>query len=181
VEDQKERLIRYLDDAWSVEKALVAALDKMADDTDDPAAKALYQEHRQVTHNQEEQLEARIRALGEEPSGGKGFFSTMMAKIGDVMHKPHDEYDKTTQDLMKQYAIENFECAMYQSLRAYANAIGDFETVRLAEENLSQEQQTGQRVWNLIEPAATRPAAATPGVGTTTSLDAEQQERMVSG
>ena len=174
MEDQKERLIRYLDDAWAVEKSLVAALDKLADDSPDQTQRAMYQEHRTVTHSQEERLEARIRALGEEPSGGKGFFSTMLGKVSELVHKPHDDYDKATQDLMKQYAIENFECAMYQSLRAYASAIGDLETVRLAEEHLSQEQQTAQRVWNLIEPTATRPADGfTPS--SASSIDSDER------
>lgn len=174
VEDQKERLVRYLDDAWSVEKALVDALQKMADETADATAKSAYLEHRQVTHDQEERLEARIRALGEEPAKHKGFFTRMLGSLGNIMHHPHDDYDQTSQDLMKAYGIENFEQAMYQSLRAYASAIGDLETVRLAEEHLSQEQQAAQKVWSMIEPAAVRPAGAS-SPRSSTALDAEEE------
>jgi len=173
MEDQKERLVRYLDDAWAVEKALVKELHRMANESTDPTAKLMYEEHQQITHAQEERLEARIRALGEEPSGGMGFFSKMISTIGDAMHKPHDDYDRTAQDLMKGYGIENFECAMYQSLRAYASAIGDLETVRLAEEHLSQEQQAAQKVWNLIEPNAVRPADGT-STGSMADVDTER-------
>ena len=127
-----------------------------------------------MTHNQEERLEKRIRDLGEQPSGGKGFFSTMMSKIGEAFHKPHDDFDEVTQALMQQYAIENFECAMYQALRTYASAIGDHETVRLAEEHLSQEQQAAQRVWNMIEPTAVRPAQAS-GASGASMIDSGQE------
>jgi ferritin-like metal-binding protein YciE len=158
MESTQDRLIRYLDDAWAVEKALVSALNDMADEVNDPQVRALFQEHRQVTHDQEERLEARIRALGKEPSGGKGFFNQMVAKIGDVLHAAHDEYDKTAQDLMKAYATENFECAMYQSLASYATAIGDTETAQLARQHLQQEKEAADRVWPLIQPVAARPA-----------------------
>lgn len=158
METAQERTIRYLDDAWAVEKALVNALDTMAGEVDDPVVRALFEEHRMVTHQQEENLEARIRALGEEPSGTKGFFSSMMSRIGEFLHRPHDDYDKVTQDLMKQYAVENFEMAMYESMAVYAEAIGDTATAQLAREHFAQERETAERVWKLIGPAAARPA-----------------------
>lgn len=163
METQQEKLIRYLDDAWAVEKALVTALKDMADEVNDPQVQALFQEHRQVTHEQEERLEARIRALGKEPSGGKGFFNQMVAKVGDALHGAHDEYDKTTQDLMKGYATENFECAMYQSLQAYAEAIGDSETAQIARQHLQQEKAAAEKIWPLIAPTAVRPATVAAG------------------
>jgi ferritin-like metal-binding protein YciE len=158
MESPQDRLIRYLDDAWAVEKALVTVLGDMAEEVNDPQVRALFQEHRRVTHEQEERLEARIRALGKEPSGGKGFFNQMVAKIGDVLHAAHDDDDKTTQDLMKAYATENFECAMYQSLASYATAIGDGETAQLARQHMQQEKEAADRVWPLIQPTAARPA-----------------------
>jgi ferritin-like metal-binding protein YciE len=158
MESTHERLIRYLDDAWAVEKALVDKLRDMAEEVIDDRIRSLFAEHRTVTHQQEENLEARIRALGEEPSGGKGFFSQMMGKIGEAMHTAEDDYDKTTQDLMKGFATENFEIAMYQALESYANAIGDSETAQLARQHMQQERDAAEKIWPLIAPTAARPA-----------------------
>jgi ferritin-like metal-binding protein YciE len=158
METAQERMVRYLDDAWAVEKALVNALDSMANEVTDPVVRALFEEHRIVTHQQEENLEARIRALGEEPSGTKGFFSSMMSRIGELLHRPYDDYDQVTQDLMKQYGVENFEMAMYESMAVYAEAIGDTASAQLAREHLAQERETAERVWKLIAPAAAHPA-----------------------
>lgn len=158
MESTHERLIRYLDDAWAVEKALVDKLRDMADEVIDDRIRSLFAEHRTVTHQQEENLEARIRALGEEPSGGKGFFSQMMGKIGEAMHTAEDDYDKTTQDLMKGFATENFEIAMYQALESYASAIGDSETAQLARQHMQQERDAAEKIWPLIAPTAARPA-----------------------
>ena len=158
METTHERLIRYLDDVWAVEKALVDKLRDMAEDVNDDRVRSLFEEHRTVTHQQEENLEARIRALGEEPSGSKGFFSQMMGKIGEALHGAEDNYDKTTQNLMKGFATENFEIAMYEALDSYASAIGDSETAQLARQHKQQEKDAAQSVWSLIAPTAARPA-----------------------
>ena len=152
----KERLVRYLDDAWGVEKTLVSTLETMANEVNDPQLKAALMEHREVTHQQEENLEARIRALGEEPTKTKGFFNGMMAKLGDMMQVAHDDYDKTTRDLMKAFATENFEIAMYTSLESYATAIGDTETASLAQRHLQEEREAADKVFPFIAPAAAR-------------------------
>ena len=162
MENTRERLVRYLDDAWAVEKGLIPILNDMAEGANDPQIKAMFEQHRMVTHQQEEALEARIRALGEEPSGGKGFFSQFLSKVADFMHHAEDDYDATTQHLMKAYATENFECAMYQALEAYSTAISDTETASLARQLHQQEKQAAEMVWQMIEPAAIRPAQFAP-------------------
>src|SRR5205814_9215496 len=97
--DTRDRLIHYLEDAWALEKSLVTALRDMANEVYDPDLRVMFEEHAQVTWQQEEALEARLRALGREPSGIKGFFNQMMAKMSDVMHAAHDQYDMQTTDL----------------------------------------------------------------------------------
>ena len=168
-ESVQDRIIRYLDDAWAVEKALVSALRDMAADTHDPAVKALFEEHANLTHVQEELLEERIRALGAEPSGTKGFMNQMMAKASDMMNTGHDIYDKTTQDLIKAFATENLEMATYHSLETFATAVGDTETAQLARRIFEQEKETADRVWALIAPAATSALQATEEAGRTSS------------
>ncbi len=158
MENTQDRMIRYLDDAWAMEKALVDNLRAMADEVKDPYIQAMFQQHADVTRQQEELLEARIRNLGEEPSGGKGLLNKMMAMIGDAFQGAHDPEDKTTQDLMKAFGIESFEMAVYQGLMAYASAIGDTQTAQLAQQILQQERDTANKVWPLIAPAAARPA-----------------------
>src|SRR5262245_30161213 len=158
--DARERLVHYLDDAWAVEKSLVTALRDMAKEVDDPDLRAMFEDHAGVTWQQEEALEARLRALGKEPSGMKGFFNQMMARMGDFMHAAHDQYDKQTTDLMKAYASEHLEIAMYESLGTYAQAIGDTVTADLAHQHQQQEKQAAEKIWRWIDVVATRTAAA---------------------
>jgi ferritin-like metal-binding protein YciE len=156
METRKDKIIRYLNDAWAVEKALVSALPDMAEEANDPNVRALFLEHSQVTHQQEEALEARIRALGGEVQNYKGWFNQFLAKAGDMLNTGHDQYDKTSQNLMQAFATENFEMAMYESLAAYADAVGDTETAQLARQIQAQEKATAERLWPLIAPVSAK-------------------------
>ena len=151
----EERLIHYLDDAWAVEKALVAALKDMAGQTEEPHLRRIFEEHCQETWQQEERLEERIRALGAEPSGAKGFMNTMMVKFSEAFHAAHDEHDKATFAVMKALAIENLEMAMYRALESYASYIGDAETATMAREHLAREREAADKLWAVLPDVAT--------------------------
>ena len=160
-----ERLIRYLDNAWAVEKGLVDSLKSMADDVNDSELRDLLVRHAQVTWQQEEALEARIRALGEEPSGTKGWLSSMMGRMSEVVQMTQDAYDRTTQDVIKAYTSEQFEMAMYQALEAYARGIGDDETAQLALRHFQQEREAAETLWPLIARTAEQTARRLPMPG----------------
>src|SRR2546423_15318656 len=138
MESTQDRLVRYLDDAWAVEKSLASSLQDMAGDVDDPTLKSLFEDHRRVTEQQAENLATRIRALGQEPSGGKSFLAQATAKVGDPLHAPKDDLDKPTQYLIKAFAAEHLELAMYRALDAYAQAVGAPERARLAPQRSQQ-------------------------------------------
>ncbi len=153
-ENAAERLGRYLDDAWAVEKTLVGMLGDMAHESQDPSIRSLFEQHQRETQQQCESLEARIRTMGRQPSTAKGFLNQIMGKMGDAFRSAHDEYDKQTENLMKGYATEHFEMAMYTALGSYASAMGDQETAQLAQRLYEQEREAAQKIWPLIGPAA---------------------------
>lgn len=158
MKDNQERLLRYLNDAWSVEDALVTSLRNQAEKSRHPEVARMYEEHAMMTKNQKARLEERIHALGGKPSSGKGLFTTMMATIADFMHKPADEYDEEAQLLMKSYAIEHLESAMYRSMEVFAEAIGDHTTATLASTIRAEEEATAQRLWPFIGRVAQVPS-----------------------
>jgi ferritin-like metal-binding protein YciE len=164
-ETAKERIVRYLQDAHAAETGIDDVLAGFINDTDDPSIKAVFEEHRAVTKTQAQRLEQRLTALGEKPSGGKGFLNMIMAKMSELMHGAHDEYDKNTQNLIKAYATEHLERGMYESLIAYATAVGDTETAQLGREIQKEEEQTGERLFPLIQQYAKTALAGTQGSG----------------
>lgn len=162
-EDARQRITRYLQDAHAAETGIEDILEGFINDTDDPNVRSVFQDHLVQTQSQINRLDNRLRELGEEPSGGKGFLNSMMAKAGEIMHGAHDEFDKNTQNLIKAYATEHLERGMYESLYAYASAVGDMQTAQLAREIQVEEEQTAQLIWPLIAQYAQTAVAATRG------------------
>ncbi len=154
-ETSQERLLRYLTDAHAAEEGGLGSLKDIAQEATDPDVRAAVQDHLTVTQSQADRLSARITALGGSPNGGKSLLNTIIGKGSDLLNVFHDKEDKQTQDVIKAYALENFEVGMYTSLKAYANAVGDAETAQLADTILSEEQLAGERLLRLIPQVAT--------------------------
>jgi ferritin-like metal-binding protein YciE len=155
MEDARDRLIRYVQDAHAAEVGIAETLEGFVKDAEDnESVRMLFQEHLQVTRSQASRLEQRLTELNASPSGAKGFFNSLMGKVGELMHGAHDDYDKVTQDLIKAYATEHLEQGMYSSLIAYAEACGDEETAMLAEEIMSEEEEAALKIFPMIEVCA---------------------------
>jgi ferritin-like metal-binding protein YciE len=155
MENTRERLVRYLQDAHAAEVGIRKMLEGFINDTDDQNIKMLFQEHLTITRSQEDRLEQCLRKYNSEPSDSKGFFNSMMAKMGEMMHGAHDQYDKNTQNLIKAYATEHLECGMYEALAAFAQVVGDEDVVQVAQSIQAEEKQTADRIWPMIEKYAT--------------------------
>ena len=153
-EDVKEQLLRYLSDAHAAEVGGLASLKDLVEGTSDANVRQVVAEHISITQSQIERLEARIEALGGSKSEGKGLLNTIIGKGSDLLNIFHSHEDKQTQDLIKAYSLEHFEVGMYMSLEAYADAIGDTETARLATAFIAEEQMAAERVSRLIPEVA---------------------------
>ncbi|MEZ0326793.1 MAG: ferritin-like domain-containing protein [Fimbriimonas sp.] len=151
METSKERLIRYLQDAHAAETGIQDTLEGFISDCNDPDILELYKDHLVQTISQARRLEDRLRMLDATPSTGKGFLNSMMAKASEFLQAAHDDYDRNTQNLIKAYATEHLERAMYESLYAFATAIGDTDTARLAREIQLEEAMTAEKLFPLIE------------------------------
>lgn len=160
---------RYLQDAIAAENSFETQLNGFAKEGDNEAAKSAFQQHAVETHNQIERLTARLEALGGSTSTTKSLmahifnFSPKAAQLG------HEKEERTTQNLMMAFAVENSECAMYESLIVSAEAAGDTETAALARSIQAQEKATAEKIWKLIPSAATEAFQRVTTEGTTTA------------
>lgn len=154
METPQERLLRYLDDAHAAEVGIEDMLRAAIDHTNSVQAKAAFQEHLGVTQAQAQRLEQRLISLGGKTSGGKSILNSIMGKVSDLVNVGHDEFDKTTQDIIKGYSTEHLEIGMYTSLKAYAEQLGDNETVALAERAISEEKEAADALYPLIAETA---------------------------
>ncbi len=154
METPQERLLRYLDDAHAAEVGIEDMLRGAIARVNNVQAKTAFQQHLAVTQNQAQRLEQRLLSLGGKTSGGKGILNTIMGKVSEVLNAGHDEFDKTTQDIIKGYSTEHLEIGMYTSLKAYAEQLGDTETVALAVRAIAEEQEAADALLPLISETA---------------------------
>jgi ferritin-like metal-binding protein YciE len=145
---------RYLEDAIAAEKSFETQLKGFANEGDDGEAKTLFSQHAEETRSQYERLTARLDALGGSTSTIKSF----LAHIFGLSPKPaqigHEAQERTTQNLIIAFSVENAECAMYEALATTALAAGDDITARLATEIQAEEKKTADKIWQLVSPSA---------------------------
>jgi ferritin-like metal-binding protein YciE len=145
---------RYLEDAIAAEKSFETQLQGFANEGEDPAAKAAFHQHALETRQQYERLTARLEALGGSPSGAKSLLAHIFGLSPKTAQIGHEKEERTTQNLMMAYAVENSEIAMYEALATVAEAASDTQTASLARSIQAQERETAQKVWSLIPSAA---------------------------
>jgi len=86
----------------------------------------------------------------------KSFMAHLFSFAPKTASLGHEESERTTQNLMMAYAVENSEVAMYESLATVAETVGDHQTALLARDIQKEEQRTAEKVWNFIAPSARR-------------------------
>jgi ferritin-like metal-binding protein YciE len=145
---------RYLEDAIAAEKSFETQLEAFSKEGDNTAAKSAFEQHARETRTQYERLTARLEALGGSPSGAKSLLAHVFGMSPKAAQIGHEKEERTTQNLMMAFAVENSEMAMYEALAAVAEAAGDSETVSLARSIQAQEKATAEKVWSLLPSAA---------------------------
>lgn len=103
---------------------------------------------------QYERLTARLTELGGDTSTMKSFLAHMFGMAPKTASMGHEEEERTTQNLMIAYAVENSEVAMYEALASVAGMSGDVKTEQLARDIQAQEEDTAEKVWAFIGPTA---------------------------
>ena len=160
---------RYLEDAIAAEKSFETQLQGFSKEGDNEAAKSAFSQHALETRQQYERLTARLEALGGSPSTAKSLMAHIFNFAPKTAQIGHEKEERTTQNLMMAFAVENSECAMYESLATVAEAAGDSQTAQLARSIQAQEKATADKVWSLLGPAALDAFQRIAGARTTTA------------
>jgi ferritin-like metal-binding protein YciE len=145
---------RYLEDAIAAEKSFETQLEGFSKEGDNPAAQLAFQIHSKETRRQYERLTARLESLGGSPSGAKSFLAHMFGMAPKTAQIGHEKEERTTQNLMMAFAVENSEMAMYEALATVADTAGDGTTALLAREIQQEEKATAEKIWRLLPTAA---------------------------
>jgi len=150
MQDARERLVRYLDDAWTVEKSLRTVFGDFRKEIHDAELETLFSQMENTAYSHEESLESYIRARGQEPNGSKVLLNQIFAKTLDILHAAHDEYEKAVTDLMKAYTIAQFQTSIYEAIRSYSESLGDIEIARMAVLHRDDAEGQSKRIWTYL-------------------------------
>src|SRR4051794_23135360 len=144
------KLIQYLNEAHAKEKELETSLQAhIAMTTRAPYRKRLRQ-HLTETKSHARQLERRIKQLGADSSAVKalqGVATTAVGRAVATAKGPVDtlrgvgEQEQMLKNAKQEYTEEAKEIATYKSIIAFAEKVGDRETLKVARSILREEER----------------------------------------
>jgi ferritin-like metal-binding protein YciE len=143
-EDMLEQLRKYLADAHAIEAQAIKLLEKGPELASDPELSSLFEEHLVETRDQQELVDARLEALGGEPSMLKDLAMKAGAINWGTFFAAHP--DTPGKLVAFAYAFEHLEIAGYEQLRRVAEQVGDGETADMAARILEQERNAAEKL-----------------------------------
>ena len=150
----QEVIIRYVQDAEAAERNFEDVLANFSKTGEQTQVQTLFDLASKKARTQHERLEARLKALGGEPSTAKSVLAHLLSFTPTVAQIGHDPSEKNTQNLMMCIAAASAEMAMYEALASVAAAAGDTQTERLARELQKEERDDYEDSWQMLRSSA---------------------------
>lgn len=157
-QERPEAIIRrYLEDAIAAERSFETQFRTMSKQGDQVEVQQIFAQHSEETRRQHERLTGRLESLGGSPSTAKSFMAHVFGMAPKAAQLGHEEAERSNQNLIIAFAIENSEIAMYESLATFAASAGDTITEQLARDIQAEERRAAEKIWNAL-PASSRAA-----------------------
>jgi ferritin-like metal-binding protein YciE len=161
----EEKLIQYLNEAYSKEKELETALEAHIPLATRATYKKRLQQHLQETKRHGRDVERRIKQLGgdgtaELAAAVQSTAARAVALAKGPLHivRGTGEAERQLKNAKTEYADEAEEIATYTAIEALAESVGDRETAQLARAIRREEERMGRFLEGLI-PQLTRAVA----------------------
>ena len=139
MKDQKETLLSWLNDAYSMEKGQVQVLENHVKDAEgQPDVHNKLAQHLEMTRRHADLVEQCVARLG----GSTSSIKTAMGTVAGFFHgrSTGAAPDELVKNALSDYAAEHFEIACYRALITGARAIGATEVVQVCEQILRDEE-----------------------------------------
>jgi ferritin-like metal-binding protein YciE len=152
-DDMLEQLRKYLADAHAIEEQAIELLERAPQIVDSPSVTNVFADHLDETRDHSELIQARLDALGGDPSTLKDAALRLGALNWGAFFQGHP--DTPGKLAAFAYAFEHLEIGGYEQLKRVAERTGDEETVRTVEGILEQERTAADRIWGVFDDALT--------------------------
>jgi ferritin-like metal-binding protein YciE len=140
MQQQRETLVGWLNDAYALERNLENVLENHAKDAKDyPQVASAIQQHLEETRRHAELVKGLVERLGGSTSSVK----TAMGKVSGLFAGMSTGVfpDELVKNALADYASEHFEIASYRALIVAARALGENEVVSVCEQILRDEEK----------------------------------------
>jgi ferritin-like metal-binding protein YciE len=143
-DDLVEQLRKYLADAHAIEEQAAALLERGPKLAGSPTLARIYSEHLDETREHSEAIEARLDALGGDPSSMKDAAMRLGALNWGAFFQGHPDTPGKLAAFAR--AFEHLEIGGYEQLRRVAERAGDEETADVIVRILAQEREAADRI-----------------------------------
>ena len=150
-ESSREVIKRYIEDAIAAEQNFETQLKAFSKEDEQAAVQRVFAEHAIETRHQHQRLTARLEQLGGTPSVLKSFLVHVFNFTQRTAHLGQEPAEKSSQNLIVAFGIENSKIAMYEELAVVAAFADDVQTERLARIIQEEERAAARKIWGLIE------------------------------
>jgi ferritin-like metal-binding protein YciE len=162
--DLDEQLRKYLADAHAVEAQAIALLERGPKLAGSERLERIYEEHLAETRDHSEQIEARLHALGGDPSTLKDSALRLGGLNWTAFFRGHPDTPGKLAAFAR--AFEHLEIGGYEQLKRVAERAGDQETAKLVGRILEDERRASERIAGAFDDAVDASLEAV-GVSTT--------------
>ena len=148
--DLKTLYVEELRDLNDAENQLIKAIPKMAAASTSALLRSGFEHHLEQTKNHAERLTQILEAISENPKGKK--CKGMQGIISEGKQTLDAEYEGALKDaalISAAQRVEHYEMAAYESVREYAQILGQNEAVSLLGQTLEEEKETSQKLTEL--------------------------------
>ena len=152
IETLRDLYVEQLQDLYSAETQLVAALPKMAKAASHAQLKSAFQEHLAQTQQQVQRLEQIFQQMGVKPGGTTCKGMQGLIAEGEEMIKSKGDPNAIDAGLIAAaQRVEHYEIAGYGCVRTYAAQLGDNQGATLLQQTLDEEGMTDKLLTQLAE------------------------------
>ena len=150
--ERDKKLVQYLNEAYGKEKELETALAAHIGVTERAVYKKRLRKHLTETKAHARALERRIKALGGSPATLQRLAGQATAALKGPVHvfRAADLEEKLLKNAKTEYSEEAEEIATYTAIEAFAENVGDRDTVKLARGMRREEERMARYLEGLI-------------------------------
>ncbi|HEY2759475.1 MAG TPA: ferritin-like domain-containing protein [Pirellulales bacterium] len=155
-------LLLQLQDLYSAETQLIAALPKMADAAHSPQLKRAFQTHLEETRGHKTRIEQAFRALGQETKSETcDAMKGLVTEGQEIIDLDGDPEVKDAALIAAAQRVEHYEIAGYGCARSFARRLGRENVAQLLQQTLNEEANADKLLTQIAERSVNVHAATT--------------------